>query len=77
MTATTATTNALINETEAARRLALTVFALRAWRIQGKGPPYCKIGSRVRYDPDTLEAYIKSSVVTPGAKDRKTIGRDG
>lgn len=52
---------ALVNETEAARILALRVKTLRRWRWGGQGPPYLKIGGAVRYDPADLAAFIKSS----------------
>ena len=53
----------LINETETAARLGLTVATLRRWRWAGRGLGWCKIGSAVRYDPDVIEAFIEAGRV--------------
>ncbi len=50
----------LLNEYEAAARLALKVATLRRWRWSGHGPPFIKIGAAVRYDPDDVEAFIEA-----------------
>lgn len=61
MTATTVTL-ALVNETEAARILGLSVKTLRRWRWAGRGPAYRKIGSAVRYHPDEdLAAFVEAA----------------
>lgn len=57
----------LIDDKEAARRLRQKVQTLAAWRCDGKGPAYIKIGRRVFYSPSALTAYIKQCVVVPGA----------
>jgi excisionase family DNA binding protein len=51
----------LVNETEAARILDMSVKTLRRWRWAGKELPYHKIGRAVRYDKAELEAYIASA----------------
>jgi len=51
---------ALLNETEAARILAMQVTTLRRWRWSGKGPRFVKIGAAVRYDPADLTAFIEA-----------------
>ncbi len=51
---------ALLNETEAARILAMQVTTLRRWRWAGKGPRFVKIGAAVRYDPADLTAFIEA-----------------
>jgi predicted DNA-binding transcriptional regulator AlpA len=50
----------LINETEAAQKLGLSVKTLRRWRWAGNPPPFLKIGAAVRYDPADLEAFIEA-----------------
>ena len=56
------TTLALVNETEAARILGLSVKTLRRWRWAGRGPAYRKIGSAVRYHPDEdLAAFVEAA----------------
>ena len=51
---------ALVNETEAARILSLSVKTLRRWRWAGKPPRFLKIGSAVRYEPAELAAFIET-----------------
>ncbi len=51
----------LVNETETARILGLSVKTCRRWRWSGKGPRYLKIGGAVRYDPADLEAFIEGA----------------
>lgn len=54
-------TSQLINETEAARLLALSVKTLRRWRWAGKGPRFLKIEGAVRYDSADLKEFIEAS----------------
>ncbi len=60
----------LLNETEAAARLSLSVKTLRRWRWAGKPPAFLKIGAAVRYDPmviaDFIEASRRTSTSDPG-----------
>ena len=51
---------ALLNETEAARILAMQVTTLRRWRWAGRGPRFIKVGAAVRYDPADLSAFIEA-----------------
>jgi helix-turn-helix protein len=50
----------LLNETEAANLLKLSVLTLRRWRWAGRGPRFAKIGAAVRYDPGELRAFIEA-----------------
>ncbi len=50
----------LVNETEAAAILALSVKTLRRWRWAGKEPHFVKMGAAVRYDPAELVAFIQA-----------------
>ena len=64
---------ALLNETEAARILAMRVTTLRRWRWAGRGPRFIKVGAAVRYDPADLTAFIeagrRTSTSDPGPED--------
>ncbi|MFV0433360.1 MAG: helix-turn-helix domain-containing protein [Leucobacter sp.] len=53
----------LLNESEAARYLTVSVSALRAWRGQARGPRHLKVGAQVRYRPRDLDNYLDASVV--------------
>jgi len=50
---------ALVNEHEASRLLAVSVSTLRNWRFAGAGPKYYKVGRAVRYDPADLRAFAR------------------
>ena len=55
----------LLTEKAVAEKLGLHVQTLRNHRFQGRGIPYVKIGSAVRYDEDDLKAYIEARKVKP------------
>lgn len=50
----------LLRETEVAQILGMKIQTLQVWRMQGQGPNYLKINRFVRYDRDTLMAWINS-----------------
>lgn len=60
----------LLKESEAAQILNLEVATLRRWRWSGRGPRFLKLGGAVRYDPQTLKAYLaereRTSTSDPG-----------
>jgi hypothetical protein len=49
-----------LNEQEAAAQLHKTVRALRAWRQQGIGPAWTKIGKSVFYRISAIESWLAS-----------------
>lgn len=53
-----------LNTQEAATYLGIQPNTLEVWRCKHKGPRYAKIGSRVLYDPDDLEAFFAARSVT-------------
>jgi len=56
-------TNHLLTTKEAARYLGVSEAFLERDRWAGARIPFVRVGSRaVRYDPSTLEAYVKSQV---------------
>jgi excisionase family DNA binding protein len=58
---TAATNNQPLTETEAATRLGLKVATLRAWRHQGRGPAYVRLGRAVRYLSTDIDEYLHSN----------------
>ena len=48
---------------EAAKFLGVQPNTREIWRCRKKGPKYSKIGSRVLYDINDLEAYFSSQAV--------------
>lgn len=62
---TTATSNQPLTETEAAVRLGLKVATLRAWRNQGRGPAYVRLGRAVRYLAIDIDEFLQSNRHSP------------
>ena len=61
----------LLTTQEAADLLRLKKTTLEIWRVQGKGPVFVKLGTRVLYERSALEEYAtasrKRSTSDPGA----------
>lgn len=55
----------LFDEREAAERLNLRAWTLQNWRHLQKGPPYIKIGGRVRYRESDLDAFLSKRLIDP------------
>jgi DNA-binding transcriptional MerR regulator len=53
-----ATLTGLIREKDLARELGLTVWALRAWRKRGYGPPAGKVGRTVVYRRSDVDDFL-------------------
>jgi predicted DNA-binding transcriptional regulator AlpA len=47
-----------LDERDAARCSGYTPAAFRAWRSQGRGPAYIRIGRSVRYRVEDLDAWL-------------------
>ena len=47
-----------IGEQEASKLIGVSVSSLQKMRMRGDGPPYAKIGPRVRYLPTTLREWV-------------------
>lgn len=50
---------------KAAEYLDLAAITLAIWRGKGKGPDYFKIGGRISYTKEQLDAFIQKSIVRP------------
>ncbi len=48
----------LLNTGEAAERLGVSASYLNKLRLQGGGPAFVKLGTRVSYDPCDLAAWL-------------------
>lgn len=57
------TTRQKLNTEEAAAYLGIKSNTLEVWRCKHKGPRYSKLGSRVLYDVDDLEAFFTARAV--------------
>lgn len=60
---------------EAADLLRLRKNTLEVWRIQGRGPVFLKLGSRVLYEREALENFAtanrRNSTSDPGSERRQ------
>ena len=57
------------NQVELSRRWRLSPRTLERWRFQGTGPRYLKVGGRVVYRLEDVEAYEAGQLqATGGAK---------
>ncbi|MEM5296939.1 helix-turn-helix domain-containing protein [Burkholderia sp. JPY481] len=59
--------NPLRTPREAAEMLGVTTQTLANWRVQKRGPNYCHMGSRVRYEHDELIAFVARQQVRRAA----------
>jgi hypothetical protein len=53
----------MLTEKEAAKRLSVSVAAMRRWRLFGQGPSYVKLGRLVRYTCEDLGKYCNANRV--------------
>ena len=51
----------VLNAGQVAERIGLSESTLAKLRLSGDGPPYCKLGRRVVYRPDDIDAWIDSN----------------
>lgn len=55
------------NQVELSRRWRLSPRTLERWRLQGTGPRYLKVGGRVVYRLEDVEAYEAEQLRAAGA----------
>ena len=58
-----------LTESEAAMRLGLKVPTLRAWRHQGRGPAFVRLGRAVRYLATDIDEFLTVNRHTPRSVD--------
>lgn len=51
----------VLNTGQVAERLGLSESTLAKMRLSGDGPPYSKLGRRVVYRPEDIDAWIASN----------------
>jgi hypothetical protein len=52
------TTLSLLTEQQASVYMAVSVAALRKWRVKDRGPTFFKLNRLVRYRPEDLDQWI-------------------
>jgi len=57
-----------LNQVQLARRWSLSPRTLERWRWLHQGPQYLKIGGRIVYRLDDIEAYEAAQLHAPTAK---------
>jgi predicted DNA-binding transcriptional regulator AlpA len=56
-------TQRLLKSKELAELLGFQESTLRQWRTEGIGPPYFRLGNRVRYDSDRVRLWVDAHQV--------------
>jgi hypothetical protein len=64
------------NTPEAAANLGIRPNTLEIWRCRDRGPMYAKLGSRIVYDPDDLEAFFAARSISTRDTERDRAGAD-
>jgi predicted DNA-binding transcriptional regulator AlpA len=68
---TSVASNEPLTESEAAARLGLKIATLRAWRHQGRGPAYVRLGRAIRYLVRDIDEFLTENRHGPSAMRRK------
>jgi len=55
-----------LHQSGLARRWCISPRTLERWRVEGRGPAYLKIGGRVVYRLEDIEAYEAAQLHYPG-----------
>jgi hypothetical protein len=63
-----------LNTNEAAAFLGVRPNTLEVWRCKHRGPRYAKLGSRILYDPDDLEAFFAARSVNTSDTETNCAG---
>ncbi len=58
----------LVTTKELARILKMSHRTLENWRGLNKGPRYRKVGGKILYDKQDIQAFINTEVVDPNAE---------
>ncbi len=58
----------LLTDKQVARLFNCTVFALRRWRREGRGPKFVRVQRMVRYRERDIEEFIKRRIINPADK---------
>jgi hypothetical protein len=52
-----------VREDDASQLLGVSTSTLRAWRSQGRGPEFSRLGRRIVYTVDGLEKFVRLNTV--------------
>ena len=63
----------LLNETDIAERLRVSVGTVRRWRLLGTGPRFIKIGASVRYRAEDLREFLETRPTGGGEPQPETV----
>lgn len=58
----------LISTKQVSTILDLPESTLRYWRCAGLGPPFVKLGGRIKYDEADVDAYVKANKRIPSVR---------
>ncbi len=60
--------NELLTPEEAARHLKMAKQTLARWRVEGTGPPFVRLGTRIFYRRSDLHAFVAGRVFSSTAE---------
>jgi len=55
----------LLDKRDAADALGISSRSLDAWRQRGYGPRFLKVGGRIKYPPEEIDAFLQKCTRTP------------
>ena len=58
----------LISTKELSERWGIPESTLRYWRCASTGPPYVKLGGRIKYDLADVERYVRANKRMPSVR---------
>jgi hypothetical protein len=64
----------VLNETEVAVALGVSIRTLARWRVSGDGPPTVKVANRVGYPREELIKWLAEGVELGGRDPRQKAG---
>jgi excisionase family DNA binding protein len=65
---TSSATKRTLTDVEVARRLGVSRFTVRSWRLKGVGPRFLKLGRAVRYRSQDVDDYERQALVETQAR---------
>jgi hypothetical protein len=59
----------LLDKRDAADAIGIGSRSLDAWRQRGYGPRFLKVGGRIKYPPEEIDAFLQKCTRSPAGED--------
>ena len=63
----------MLTDHEVAESYGLTVYCVRRWRYEGRGPKFLRLGGAIRYRAKDVQEFMDSCVVLPGEQSNQQL----